>query len=237
MRKLLLCTCSVLAMASAITIETKAQPLIMLLVGDKISSEEFVGGITGGLNLTNVSGLDGATSKLSWSFGASLHWRLTDQWHFAPEIYFKTPGGTNGLSGLWKSQPSVDTLISDRKEWLSTSYVAIPFLMKYRVGMFYIMAGPQVGYLVAATDNASGSTAEGAAVVIEKSAFGRVNHWDVGAVIGAEILLVPEFGINSLRLGIRYYQGLLDVVTNDNTTSYNSGVSVSIGVPIGGKNH
>lgn len=212
-----------------------AQPLIMLLVGDKISSEDFVGGITGGINLTNVSELEGASARLSWSFGASLHWRLSEQWHFAPEVFFKAPGGTNGLQGLFQSQPSIDTMINDRKEWLSTSYVAIPLLVKYRVGMFYIMAGPQIGYLVAATDNASGTSDEGAAIVVEKSAFGRLNRWDVGAVIGAEILLVPEFGINSLRLGVRYYQGLIDVVTNDNLSSYNSGVSVSVGVPIGGK--
>lgn len=235
MRRVLLVISIAVALMITTSSPSHAQPLIMLLVGDKISSEDFVGGITGGINLTNVSGLDGASARLSWSFGASLHWRLSDQWHFAPEVFFKAPGGTNGLQGLFQAQPSIDTIISDRKEWLSTSYVAIPLLMKYRVGMFYIMAGPQVGYLVAATDNASGTSREGASVVVEKSAFGRVNRWDVGAVIGAEILLVPEFGINSLRLGIRYYQGLIDVVNNDASSSYNSGVSVSVGVPIGGK--
>jgi len=213
----------------------RAQPLIMLLVGDKIASDDFVGGITGGINLTNVSNLEGASARLSWSFGASLHWRLSDQWHFAPEVFFKAPGGTNGLNGLWNAQPSIDTIIADRKEWLSTSYVAIPLLMKYRVGMFYVMAGPQIGYLVAATDNASGITKDGAAIVVEKSAFGRINRWDVGAVVGAEVLLVPDYGINSIRLGVRYYQGLVDVVTTDDISSTNSGVSVSIGVPIGGK--
>ncbi len=234
MRRHLLTIVTAVPLFFVSSIVSHAQPLIMLLVGDKIASKDFVGGITGGINLTNVSGLEGASARLSWSFGASLHWRLSEQWHFAPEVFFKAPGGTNGLSGLWEAQPSIDTIISDRKEWLSTSYVAIPLLMKYRVGMFYIMAGPQVGYLVAATDNASGVSREGTSVVVEKSAFGKVNRWDVGAVIGAEVLLVPEFGINSLRLGIRYYQGIVDVVTNDDISSYNSGISVSIGVPIGG---
>ncbi len=235
MRRNLLALCGVFALVIAAPTMISAQPLIMLLVGDKIASDDFVGGITGGINLTNVSNLEGASARLSWSFGASLHWRLSDQWHFAPEVFFKAPGGTNGLNGLWNAQPSIDTIIADRKEWLSTSYVAIPLLMKYRVGMFYVMAGPQIGYLVAATDNASGITKDGAAIVVEKSAFGRINRWDVGAVVGAEVLLVPDYGINSIRLGVRYYQGLVDVVTTDDISSTNSGVSVSIGVPIGGK--
>jgi hypothetical protein len=211
-----------------------AQPLIMLLVGDKIASEDFVGGIIGGINLTNVSGISGSTSQLSWSFGASLHWRLSEEWHFCPEVFFKSPGGADGLQGLWKEQPSLDTIITDREEWMSTSYVSIPLIVKYRIDRFYVFAGPQVGYLVAATDNISGSGPEGATFTAEKSAFGRLNRWDAGIVGGAEIMLVPRYGINSLRLGVRYYYGLVDV-TKDDVSNTNSGFSVNIGIPIGGQ--
>lgn len=211
-----------------------AQPLIMLLVGDKIASDNFVGGITGGINLTQLSNVPNAKAQLSWSFGASLHWKLSDEWHFSPEIYFKSPGGADGMTGLWNAQPSIDTNLTDREEWTSLSYVAIPLIMKYRIDRFYLFAGPQVSYLVAATDNISGTGPEGASITSEKLAFWRMNRWDAGVVAGAEILLVPEYGINSLRLGVRYYQGFLDV-TKDDVSNSNSGVSVSIGIPIGGK--
>lgn len=217
-----------------VSVTSTAQPLIMLLVGDKIASDDFVGGITGGINLTGLSGIDNAKSQLSWSFGASLHWRLSDEWHFCPEVYFKSPGGADGLTGLYTAQPSIDTVLSDREEWTSTSYVAIPLIMKYRFDRFYVFAGPQISYLVAATDNISGTGPEGSAIVAEKSAFGRLNRWDAGFVGGAEILLVPRYGINSLRLGVRYYYGLMDV-TKDDVSNTNSGFSVNIGVPIGGK--
>jgi hypothetical protein len=212
----------------------RAQPLIMLLVGDKIASEDFVGGITAGITLTDISNVSGSQPLLSWSFGAALHWRLTHHWHFAPEVYFKNPGGMRGSSGVWTSIPSVDSVLSDRREWLSTSYVSIPLLVKYRVGMFYILAGPQISYLVAATDNISGTTPEGASVQAEKSAFGRLNRWDVGMVVGTEVLLVPQYGINSVRIGVRYYQGVADVTTGADVISRNSGFSMGVGIPIGG---
>lgn len=216
------------------TVGASAQPLIMLLVGDKIASDNFVGGITGGINLTQLSNMPNAEAQLSWSFGASLHWKLSEEWHFCPEVYFKSPGGADGMTGLWDTQPSIDTNLSNREEWTSTSYVAIPLIMKYRIDRFYVFAGPQISYLVAATDNISGTSPEGASITSEKLAFWRMNRWDAGVVAGAEILLVPEYGINSLRLGVRYYQGFLDV-TKDDVSNTNSGVSVSIGIPIGGK--
>ncbi len=205
----------------------------MLLVGDKIATENFVGGITGGVNVTNISGINDAQWQLSWSFGASLHWRLSDEWHLCPEAYFKSPGGVSNLSGTWTSFPSIDTIISDREEWLATTYVAVPILMKYRIGVAYILAGPQVSYLVAATDNVRGVGPEGAMFTAEKSAFGRLNRWDVGLVGGLEFLLVPSFGIHSLRVGVRYYQGFIDVTT-DPSSNLNSGCSVTLGIPIGG---
>lgn len=225
---------SLLVMLACTSVVASSQPLIMLLVGDKIASDSFVGGITGGINLTQLSNTPGSTAQLSWSFGASLHWKLSEEWHFCPEIYFKSPGGADNMSGLWDTQPSVDTNLSNREEWTSTSYVAIPLIMKYRLDRFYLFAGPQVSYLVAATDNISGTGPEGASITSEKLAFWRMNRWDAGVVAGAEILLVPKYGIHSLRLGVRYYQGFLDV-TKDDVSSTNSGFSVSIGIPIGGK--
>ncbi|RPI68108.1 MAG: PorT family protein [Ignavibacteriae bacterium] len=212
-----------------------AQPLIMLLVGDKIASEDFVGGIIGGINLTQLSNVPGSTNQLSWSFGASLHCMLSEEWHFCPEVYFKSPGGADGMSGLWGAQPSIDSNLTNREEWTSTSYVAIPLIMKYRLDRFYLFAGPQISYLVAATDNISGTGPEGASITSEKLAFWRMNRWDAGVVGGAEILLVPEYGIHSLRLGVRYYQGFVDVTSTDDVNVTNSGFSVSIGIPIGGQ--
>ncbi len=228
------CGALIILAALLTSASVSAQPLIMLLVGDKIASEDFVGGITAGVSVTNISNVDGAQALPSWSFGAAFHWRLNHHWHFAPEVAFKSPGGARGLGGLWATTPSIDSALTDRSEWLSTSYVAIPLLVKYRFDRFYLVAGPQVSYLVAATDNIEGATAEGTTIVAERSAFGRLNRWDLGAVVGFDVMLVPSYGINSIRIGARYYQGLADVVNDASVVQRNSGFTVTVGIPIGG---
>lgn len=212
----------------------KAQPLIMLVLGDKIAAPNFVGGINGGLGYTTLNDYSGSTYRLSWMFGTYLNWRLSEHWHFAPEITFKTPTGTNGMQDLWGDEPAFDTAVSDRKEWTALSYFSIPLLARYTNGHFGVFGGPQVGYMMEATDNLSGTGPNGEQVTLEKSAFGRMNRWDAGILVGVEYMTAPALGIHSLRIGLRYYHGFLDAVANVSGTQTNSGFYTTVGIPIGG---
>ena len=206
----------------------------MLLFGDKIAAEGFVGGINAGLSLTSYTEPPTSTGRLDWSFGAFLEWEISDHWYFGADITFKTPAGANNLIGLWDDVLEVDTLISDSKESQRLSYVSVPLLMKYRFDSFGFIAGPQVGYLVAATDNIRGTGPNGARLDAERLAFNKLNRWDVGAVIGVEYLLNRDLGMYSMRFGLRYYQGFLDVTQDPSTTVLNSGFYFTVGIPIGG---
>jgi len=219
----------------ASTVPARSQALIMLLFGDKIASENFVGGINGGISLTNFTGVPDSKVRLSWSFGAFLEWRLSDHWYLSPDVTFKTPAGATQLTGLFDDLPSIDTSFTNVKQFAALSYITIPVCMKYRFGASGIFAGPQVGYVMAATDNITGTGPEGANVETERLSFYRINRWDVGVVIGYEFLLNKSEGMNSMRLSIKYYQGLLDVYHNDNVTTLNQGFFLNIGIPIGGK--
>lgn len=106
--------------------------------------------------------------------------------------------------------------------------------MRYTNGHFGVVAGPQVGYLMEATDNASATGPNGERLNIEKSAFGRMNRWDVGFQVGVEYLTKPSLGLHSIRIGIRYCHGLLDAVTNVNGSQRNNGFYTTVGIPIGG---
>lgn len=139
------------------------------------------------------------------------------------------------MHGLWDDVEELDSvIISDRQESQRLSYVSIPVLIKYRFKSFGVVAGPSVGYLVAATDNISGTGPNGARLDAERLAFSKLNRWDVGAVVGIEYLLRPDLKMHSMRLGLRYYQGLLDVTQDPNTSVLNSGFYFTVGIPIGG---
>ncbi len=211
-----------------------AQPLIMLVFGDKIATPTFVGGINGGIGLTTLGMYPDATMRTSWLFGTYLNWQLGEHWHFAPEITFKSPAGASGITGLFSHQPSIDTLVVDKEEWTALSYFTIPLLLRYTNGMFGMFAGPQVGYLTEATDNLSGKGPTGESITVETSAFGRISRWDVGVHVGVEMLTAPSLGIHSMRIALRYYRGFLDAVTNVPGTQINTGFYATLGIPIGG---
>lgn len=206
----------------------------MLLFGDKIATPTFVGGINGGVGYTTLNGYPDASYRLNWMFGTYLNWQLSEHWHFAPEVTFKTPTGAAGMQGLWKETPAVDTMITNRSEWTSLSYFSIPLLMRYTTGCLGVFAGPQIGYMMEATDNVSGTGPNGERLDIEKSAFGRMHRWDVGIHVGVELLVSPSQGIHSARIAIRYYHGFLDVVSNVPGTQVNNGFYTTFGIPIGG---
>ena len=87
---------------------------------------------------------------------------------------------------------------------------------------------------MAATDNIDGTGPNGAAVSAERLAFYKLNRWDVGATIGLEYLTAPELGMHSLRLGLRFYQGFLDVTKDPSENRLNSGFYFTLGIPMGG---
>ncbi len=213
--------------------QARSQALIMLLLGDKVSSPNFTAGINAGLSLTTLSQPESATARLSWSFGAFLEWRLSDNVFIGSDITFKNPGGAKTLTGLWDDVPEIDTVFSEKKESLQTSYVSLPVIIKYQFSSFRVFGGPQVSYLVAATDNISGTGPSGARIDADRSAFSKLNRWDAGFVVGLEALVTPSQGVYSLRLALRYYQGLVDVTKDPNVNTLNSGFYFTIGIPLG----
>lgn len=226
--------CAILAASAAAPAATHAQALIMLLFGDKIASETFIGGINAGLSMTTFNHVPEASFRISWSFGAFMEWDLGGGWIYSPEMTFKTPAGSNGMTGLWSERQDIVDSLSNPKESAHLSYVTIPLLVKYEINAFRLFAGPKVGYVVAATDNITGTGPNGARVDSEKLSFSRINRWDVGIDVGLEYLLNPDLGLRSMRLNLRYYQGFLDVYHDDGITTTNHGFYFNLGIPIGG---
>ena len=163
-----------------------------------------------------------------------MEWNLGGGWSFSPEVTFKTPAGSNGMSGLWSERQDIVDSLSNPKESARLSYVTIPLLVKYQISAFRIFAGPKVGYVVAATDNITGTGPYGARIDSEKLSFARINRWDAGVDVGLEYLIAPNLDMQSMRISLRYYQGFLDVYHNDDVTTTNQGFYLNLGIPMGG---
>jgi hypothetical protein len=213
-----------------------AQALLIILFGDKLSTENFQAGINASLSASNFTGLDNTNYRISWAFGAFFEIKLNDQWSLQPELTIKTPGGARDMPpDFYLDDEVIDTLFNDVTVTTSMNYVTIPIYIKYTTGHWGFGLGPQFGYLTSATDNYSGGTLFGDDFNLDRKVKDNYNSWDVGTTFMVDYLFSPDKRMLSTRLTLKYYLGLTDVFKdNPGSAVTNSLFLLSLGIPIGG---
>jgi hypothetical protein len=215
-----------------------SQALLVLLFGDKLSTDKFQLGINASGTLTNLSGIDDTKFRVSWAFGVFGEVWINDTWSFQPELTVKTPAGANDMPWDVVGDPSTDTLLSELQDAelaRRANYLTLPLYVKYKAGAFGIGAGPQVGYLTGASSVYTGDNKAGAKLTLEKKTTSELNRWDFGIAAGVDYSFRPEKKMKSLRLGLRGYWGLVDTIKdNPDDAVYNYGFFLTLGIPVGG---
>ena len=77
-----------------------AHALLILLFGDKLSTESFQMGINASLSASTINGIDNAEYRVSWAFGAFGELRFSDNWFLHFNLTIKTPGGAKNVQPL-----------------------------------------------------------------------------------------------------------------------------------------
>jgi hypothetical protein len=212
-----------------------AQALLIILFGDKLSTEKFQMGINADVSYTNLNGYDGTKYRWDWAFGAFGEIRLNDHWSLQPEITVKTPAGAKEIPGLNPGNPILDSLFNGVSVTRKMNYLTLPIYVKYKTGKFGFALGPQIGYLTGATDYYEGSTIVGDQFTLQKGVTGLHNRWDAGATVLLDFIFKPQKKMRSMRLGLKYYIGLTDIVKdNPGDAVTNSIFLLSLGIPVGG---
>jgi outer membrane protein with beta-barrel domain len=143
-------------------------------------------GIKGGLNGANlhVNGNTDDNYKLGWHAGAFAHIHLTNQFALQPELMYSAQGS------------HVKTTNSDYD--INLNYINVPVLLQYMTGSgFRLETGPQVGYLVHAENESSGTSTEVGTYY---------KNGDFSWAFGAGYKFASGFGIDA-----RYNLGLSDI--------------------------
>ena len=94
-----------------------SQILMVLLFGDKLSSESLQIGIKLDRAFTNLTELDGADMRSGWAFGAFGEIPLSARWSLQPELTMTTAGGAMTFVG---DPPGLDGLLPVRTSSRST---------------------------------------------------------------------------------------------------------------------
>jgi hypothetical protein len=206
MKKLLL----VITLAFAFHTTSNAQALLMLLFGDKLSTEKFQMGINAAVTASDIAGITDAKFRYSWAFGAFGEVKFNEDWFLHFNLTAKTPGGAKNVQPFEDIIPAIDTLTTDISITRSFNYITLPVYIKYRLGPIKIGVGGQIGYLTSASDVYSGYTFLG-------------------------YYLNQEAKMKSMRISLTYYYGLMDILKDNPGDPWkNSVFMLSIAIPMGG---
>ncbi len=227
-------TLMVLALLGLVPTTAQGQILLGILFGDKLVSERFHIGLNVGPNVSNLSGVSGTEVKTSLMLGLVAEWRIGGRFYLQPELLPFFRAGAKSLPGPAGLPPLVDTLVTDRNNQRNLSYFAIPVLLKYAVmpHRLFLGAGPQVNFLLGATDVFSGVITN--QIDVTEDIEDQLSSTDAGVAFHIEYKLGSS--VVAASINIRYYLGLTDTI-KDNTGAKvtNQVLSIFGSIPIGGE--
>lgn len=237
MRALMLTLAFLLGTSSA----ANSQALLVLLFGDKLSTEKFQLGINAAVNWSGQSGLIDGSTRFSWSFGAYGEVKLSDRWRLQPEVTLKTPAGAEGLFAGEAGNPFmtvgdslVDEAVTTGRVTRSLNYISIPVVAKYMLGPLGIGAGGYVAFLTGGSDELKSDVLQGD-LRLNQSITSALNTVDAGLVASLDFSLKPEKQMRSIKIAAKLYWGLTNTVKdNPGSAVQNRVLFVGLGIPVGG---
>jgi len=169
-------------------------------------------GLKTGLNVASISGDDTSNldARTGVFFGGFAELCITNDFAIQPELLYSMQGAkytqSDGFDGT-----------------LKLDYLTLPIMAKIKViDELYVQAGPQIGFLVSATDEFKSIGDSG-----EDDIKDSLNNIDLGANVG----LGYQFE-SGLIFGARYNLGLSninDIVDSDNFKNQNGVFQFSVG--------
>jgi hypothetical protein len=231
MKKLLLMLC----VAFSFHTTANAQALLMLLFGDKLSTEKFQMGINAAVTGSDIAGITDAEFRYSWAFGAFGELKFNDDWFLHFNLTVKTPGGAKNVQPFEEIIPEIDTLTSDITITRSFNYITLAVFIKYRLGAVKLGVGGQLGYLTSASDIYEGYTFLGDELSMERNIRDKINLWDAGVTGIIDYYFKPEAKMKSMRISLTYYYGLTDILKDNAGDTWNNSIlMLSLVIPMGG---
>jgi Outer membrane protein beta-barrel domain len=216
---------------------SQSQILITLLLGDKLNSEGLEFGLEGGINWTNISGMETNNFSRKWNLGFYFDFRLKNQWWLYTGVLVKANMGIDNLTDndlnflqatIYKDfdDPSVGM---EGEYSQKMSYFLVPALAKYKFkNHLYVEAGPQFGLMYKSWVEFE-SDVEGKDVIVKEYNKEKINKLDAGIMVGLGYTLFKGTG---WTFGAKYYYGFVDVYKERKGTK-NSSFFLKLNIPIG----
>ena len=217
-----------------IGIGLQSQVLISLLLGDKLNSDDLEFGLEGGINWTQISGMETKNFARKWNLGFYFDIRIKNQWYVNTGVLVKANMGVDNLTDNDLAALDADIYYYDTAGRIpgaygqKMNYFLVPALVKYKFekGIF-AAAGPQFGLMYKSWVQFD-SDVDGNDAIIKEYNRELINKIDVG--------IMAELGYSffkgaGLSIGVKYYEGFVHVYKGSKTR--NRSFFVYATLPIG----
>lgn len=214
------------------TTSANSQVLISLLFGEALNTGNIEFGLDGGLNWTNINGVDNAEYLMGWNLGFYFDIKLSEPWMLNTGVVVKGNMGAENISVYSLNDSELDNLFVDGSVTRKLNYFSVPIMLKYKFeNNIYVKAGVQLGLMYNAYDIFIKSVQSEDDLQHEVKIKIQYHPLDAGLAFGIGYRLLGGDGMN---IGIQYYYGLVDVRIDDSTPSeLNQAFYVNVGIPIG----
>jgi hypothetical protein len=181
----------------------KASLLVLAMTIVIVSQAQIRFGARGGLNISNVVGKEtsGWKSKAGIFIGGFAEIPVLSKFSVQPELYYSMEGAK------WDGEDGAKT---------SLGYIKLPVLARYTLPAgFYGETGPQIGFLLNATDTYDGEK-EDIKEYLKKTEF----SW----VVGAGYFVTPQIGVHA-----RYNASFSSFYETEKNSVFQIGVQYILG--------
>jgi hypothetical protein len=209
-----------------------SQILISIIFGDKLNSEGLEFGLDGGVNFSQLSGMESNNFASNFHLGFYFDVRLKEQLWLNTGVLVKSSQGAAELSknDVLNLYPDIKMYLDSGNYSQSLGYFNVPLMLKYRLkNHFFIEGGTQLGLMINAKLNYE-HTYDGTEVKSSVDNMDAFNRFDVGLLGGLGYKLRKGEGMN---IGVKYYYGLLDITNTGNLDNRNSVIYLKVDIPIG----
>jgi hypothetical protein len=186
--------------------------ILVLILGDKVATENFYLSIDGALNVSTLPGLAEYKSIVGVNYGLGVHIRLNDKWFLKPEFKPLSRKGATKINPI--TSASGDITIDETK--IKMNYIDFPILVQYNITpRLYVSAGPEISFMTDANQYIYGTQPDGLATTVKintKSFFNKTNL-SFPAEAGYCFTLSTKKSSTKIRVNVfaRYEYGFLEI--------------------------
>jgi hypothetical protein len=199
--------------------------LLVLIFGEKAATENFYFSLKAGINYSMITNVEDGKNRIGFNFGLVNNIKLSEKFTLLPEFIALSPRGVRDIPTLTTGIPELDDLLADTEYTdRKLSYLDIPVLVKYHINdRWSVSAGPQISFLVNATDVYRSSPIEGITLKSELDIKDALNNIDLAAVIDLTFVVSKPVNGKGFNLFARYGLGFIDILKeNEGDPFHNS---------------